>query len=228
MQPDAQTDGELPAVWRLIVEGECEKRYFDYLQSLIWSRPELRPVEIRSVVCTAPASFARKIIRGRDPDIAPAEHIYCVADVEGDHPVQIRTFEKRLADLKRASEIEPDIDFLLAYTNCDFELWMILHKIDFYRTVAYKEQYIKPLRDAFGDIRSLASYKSRKVFTRILKQISLQDVQAALGRADIIERHRQLEGPPQEYCGYVYYRKNPSLSVGNLVREILRSAGSMC
>lgn len=223
--PDDPAAGASPAVWNLIVEGESEKRYFDYLQELIWAHPDMIPVEIRSVISQAPASFVRTYLRRRG-DMPAETDVYfsCVADVEGDHPAQIRIFEKRLADLKAASEIDPEIAFSLAYSNCDFELWMILHKIDFYRTVLRKEQYLKPLREAFGDVRSLANYKRKKTFARILRQISLGDVEAAVRRSDAVEMHRRREGPPQEYCGYTYYRKNPALSVGHLVRQILESA----
>ena len=214
-----------PRLWRLMVDGETEKRYFDYLSALICAQPDLHPVDIQSVISTAPAGYVRNMVRTLDPERLPDETIYCVADVEGDHPHQIRLFEKRLAALRSAGSICPGIRFELAYTNCDFELWMILHKMDFYRTVSHKEQYLRPLRDAFGDVRSLAHYKRARNFARLLRQISLEDVAAAVRRAGAIMHLRRLEGPPLRYCGYSYYTKNPSLSVGTLVRRILSESG---
>ena len=214
-----------PRIWRLMVEGEPEQRYFDHLMHLINRQPDLAPVDIQSVIGTAPRSYVRSLLRHCDPETSIEADIYCVADVEGDHPHQIRLFEHRLAELRKASEICAGIRFLLAYTNCDFELWIILHKIDFFRTVSRKGQYLKPLQDAFGSVRSIAQYKRQRNFARLLRQISLEDVKAAIGRAEAISRHRRLEGPPFKYCGYTYYRKNPSLSVDLLVREILLTAG---
>lgn len=215
----------MPIVWHLIVEGECEKRYFAHLQHLIWAAPDLEPVEIESVVSNAPASFARRLAPPADGGPRLGEKIWYVADVEGDQPPQMRVFEKRLRDLRAAGQAEPDLEFFLAYSNCAFELWMILHKAEFFRTITHKGQYLKPLQDAFGDIRSLAFFKRQRVFERVLRQIALGDVLSAIRRADRIQYLRSLEGPPLKYCGYSFYRKNPSLSVGDLAREILRSAG---
>lgn len=218
-------DGPEPQIWRLMVDGECEKRYFDHLMRLICARGDLAPVDIRSEITTHPRSFVRDLLRTMDPEGEDDETIYCVADVEGDHPHQIRLFERRLADLRDASGMQPGVRFQLAYSNCDFDLWMILHKLDFYRTVTHKGQYLRPLQDAYGGIRSLAHYKRRRTFERVLRQIGLADVGAAIRRADTITRHRALEGPPLKYCGYTFYPKNPSLSVGDLVRKILSGAG---
>lgn len=100
-----------------------------------------------------------------------------VCDVESNEPIHVNAFKETLTLLKEAARQGKQVDYLLGYSNFTFELWMILHKIDCFRSFSHRRQYLEPINRAFQEhFYELSEYKREADFNRILRKISLEDV----------------------------------------------------
>lgn len=127
-----------------------------------------------------------------------------------------------LSQLKEARE-QKSIEYRLGYTNLTFELWMILHKKDCNASLTDKSKYLAPINSAYNEeFNSLKSYKEERHFKRCLSKLSLSDVKEAVRRAKkITQNNKELGNPMKSYKGFKYYQNNPSLSIWEIVDEIL-------
>lgn len=115
-----------------------------------------------------------------------------------------------------------DIKYKLGYSNLTFELWMILHKADCSSPLNFRYHYLNPINRAFQENFSrIEEFKRERNFKRLLGELSLAHVWDAIERADrIMQRNVENGYAIQQYCGYEYYRVNPSLSIGKVVKNI--------
>ena len=109
------------------------------------------------------------------------------------------------------------------YSNLTFELWMILHKKDCNSPFSDRSQYLAPINSAYNEkFNSLKSYKEERNFKRCLSKLSLSDVNDAVKRAKkITQNNKEIGNPQKSYKGFRYYQDNPSLSIWEIVEEIL-------
>ena len=63
----------------------------------------------------------------------------------------------------------------LGYTNYCFDLWLILHKEDYFDIVQNQDAYADKLRQVFG-LAADANIKKEKRVTEIVNQIGLSDI----------------------------------------------------
>lgn len=114
--------------------------------------------------------------------------------------------------MKNSEKLGKTIKYELGYSNIDFELWIILHKKDLFGSVGSKDQYLKNINQIFGTkFEGLREYKEEKNFLQILSKITLDDIRAAIARAEKITKQRMYEGKPIKTCGYEWFDKNPAL-----------------
>lgn len=65
-------------------------------------------------------------------------------------------------------------------------------------------------------------YKQEANFKRLLGKLTLADVWTAVERAErIMKKNKETGYPLQQYYGYEFYKVNPSLSVWEIVKQIL-------
>ena len=69
----------------------------------------------------------------------------------------------------------------LGYTNYCFDLWLILHKEDYFDIVQNQDAYADKLRQVFW-VSSRCKHKKRKRVTEIVNQIGLSDIKNAIQR----------------------------------------------
>ncbi len=112
----------------------------------------------------------------------------------------------------------------LGYSNFTFELWMILHKSACNRVLTHKKQYLDLLNRAYGmSFSSLKQYKEEKEFAKCLKMLTLKDVCDAVLRADkLMAANERDEKAKTKYKGFSYYTDNPSLTIWEPIRDILK------
>ena len=128
--------------------------------------------------------------------------------------------------MSEAEKLGKAIKFDLGYSNIDFELWIILHKKDLFGNVGSKAQYLKSINQIFETkFEALREYKTERNFFQILSKITLDDVKAAIARAEKITKQRMSEGNPIRTCGYEWFDKNPALSVHEIIKRILNECG---
>ena len=93
-------------------------------------------------------------------------------------------------------EVEEAIDLAienkieLGYTNYCFDLWLILHKEDYFDIVQNQDAYADKLRQVFG-LAADANIKKEKRVTEIVNQIGLSDIKNAIQRGKKISEDNQ-------------------------------------
>lgn len=111
-----------------------------------------------------------------------------------------------------------------AYSNVNFDLWLILHKEDCNGCVYKNNGYIRDVRRIYG-LSSTDNIKHEDVIQKILKQITLSDVQQAIRRAQRIRRDKD----PSDGIvvrNTVYY-SNPDFSIHDFLIEVLTASGDL-
>lgn len=200
------------------VEGETEKWYLDWLQSMINTTSEAKyTVKLDSKIQKDPLARAKGLT------ILGKTEITHVFDRESEDAIHTEQFQTTLDRMKAAQGIGKSIKYSLGYSNFTFELWIILHKADCYGTLAHRRQYLEPLNRAYGEhFENLKQYKQEDNFKRVLGKLTLEDVLQAVRRAKTITQRNIESGYVlQQYKGYKYYRENPSLSLCVRIEEIL-------
>ncbi len=209
--------------YTLTVEGETEKWYFRWLQEQINHCPDRTcNVFIDARVQQCPRRFIKSVNAKTTPCVT---HI---CDVESKDPDHVRKFQTILADMKDAHE-QKRIEYRLGYSNYAFELWIVLHKQNCNGSLSHRRQYLDPINRAFGErFEDLDHYKCENAFNRCLSKLTLDDVKAAIRRAEGIKAANKDSQKRIIHCkGYSYFEENPSLSVHEVVRTILIECGLM-
>ena len=202
------------------VEGETEELYFLYLKNLILTEENRIANPVFQIEKCSPSKCVKKI------SVIHHCTITSIFDVEGNGTDHRKRFENTLKEMKASERLGKSIKFELGYSNIDFELWIILHKKDLFGTVGSKAQYLKNINQIYGTkFEALCEYKTERNFLQILSKITLDDVKAAIERAEKITKQRRLEGAPIKTSGYEWFDKNPALSVNNVVKKILSECG---
>lgn len=202
------------------VEGETEELYFKHLKKLILAEEGRIANPVFVIQKDSPAKVAKKL-----PMILPCT-ITAVFDVEDADAEHCKRFENTLKEMSEAEKLGKAIKFDLGYSNIDFELWIILHKKDLFGNVGSKAQYLKNINQVYGTkFEALREYKTERNFSQILSKITLDDVKAAIARAEKITKQRMSEGNPIRTCGYEWFDKNPALSVHCVIKKILSECG---
>lgn len=196
------------------VEGETEKLYLEWLQDIVNESDPKRTLTIKVKVNKDPLSYSKRVINVDKP-------IYHLCDMEGTDEESCKIFKSMIDELSEAKKKLPN--YRLGYSNFSFELWMLLHKTDLYSSLSSKEQYIRYLKKEYhlGNNIGLSDYKKEKTFKFCLNQLSLSDVKKAIERAEHIMNERENTGKPIEYKRVKYYSANPSLSIHEVIKQIL-------
>ena len=205
----------------LTVEGETEQWYFLWLKDRI-NEIETKTKQVSMVVKVeqSPRSFYKGAIAKSTPEVI---HI---CDVESGQKSDIDKFERILKEMREAKK-QKNINYLLGYSNLTFELWMILHKMDFYAPVNDKTKYLSPIKKAFSEkFEDLEHFKQEDTFKRCLNKLTIEDVKCAIKRAEKIAKvNKKNSKTLVNHCSYSYYRDNPSLSINDAVKKIFVECG---
>lgn len=202
------------------VEGETEVLYFKYLQKLIRSVENRKANPVINVERIRPSSFSKKISILKPCSIVA---VYDVEDNDTEHRIR---FEGILKEMKDTENSGKSIKYELGYSNIDFELWILLHKKDMFGSISSRSQYLNNINSVFGTkFQGLKEYKLEKNFNQILSQVTLEDVKAAITRAEKIIKQRSSEDNPLRSSGYEWFERNPSLSVHLAIKKILLECG---
>lgn len=200
----------------ILVEGQDEELYFKRLEQFINLCEDVKyKVSINiKVIRNNFSSFIKK-----NSSISLNTVIYFVYDYEGNEEY----FKKNvLSNIKSCRNIKKGMQFVLGYNNLSIELWMLLHKTMFKRSVIHIGDYLEFINRQFNEkIESINTFKQETDFKKCLSKITLDNVKKAVKRADKIMEDLKKDEQQMEYKGFRYYRKNPSLTTHEIVRIIL-------
>ncbi len=216
------TERKVTRKYYFSVEGETEKWYLEHLQSLINNAADATcRVLIDVKVQRNPIKRVKEMV------IQNKIEIVQMTDYEENTPAYEKSFIEMLDNMKKAESLGKKVKYYLGYSNLTFELWMILHKIDCFKTFADRKQYLDEINKAYKKkYLSLKDYKEEKNFKECLKQIGLDEVKQAIKRSKAIANINATNGNKlQKYKGFEYYRENPSLSVWEALERMVRESG---
>ncbi len=206
------------------VEGKTEKWYLDWLQNIINSEPTANyKVSIDSKVQKNPLKRAKTI------NVLRKVEITHVCDYESDEEIHTKQFRELLDLLNDTKKLGKQIKYNLGYSNFTFELWLVLHKANCNSTLAHRRLYLDHINNAYDEnFENLDQYKHEANFKRIIRKLSLTEVEKAVERSKNIMQLNEENGLVlQQYKGYQYYRENPSLSIWISIEKILKDCGLM-
>lgn len=199
--------------YNVFCDGYSEAGYFKRLMGIINSDPTSRKriqLNVKVQNSGSPKKTAIKANSG-----AWLENAAAVFD-----------YDNRDDDFRQALDICIANGIDHGYSNMCFELWLILHKMERARRVSKAQNYWELLKAAYGlEFESFSECKQRGNCQRIMAQISLEDVLAAVQRGKDI--CRQNESTHEAYTtgrGGKYY-DNPDLSIHLFVEKLLREVG---
>lgn len=197
-----------------VCEGQQEQHYLTHIGRLLNRSPQ-RVVKFNCVV-------------GNPHELTKKANYYEYDKVAVfDHDMNRKAFVRALELCDRLNSISrrrKQSQVFHAYSNVNFDLWLILHKRDYNRPVGSTDAYRTVVRDVYG-LPSNADIKHANVMGRILEQISLEDVWAAIHRADVI-RQSKLES---DCCtiGSTKCYPNPDFSIHDFLRYVLEKCGEI-
>lgn len=197
------------------VEGPSEKRYLEHLQKIINQRLTDLSVEFKIWIDKS----ARACFNNRRLTIDTYAHFW---DREEENK-QIE-FQDVLNNINNNAIAD---NIFYCYSNLSFELWLILHKEEYTAPVSNKNVYTNKIRTLYDiNVRSHTDVTKEKNFSRLLAQISLNDVLMAIRRADRLRQSKQNVCSPFEFYAssgkIVYYPSNPDTLVQEVVKKILQ------
>lgn len=201
------------------VEGETEQWYLHWLQSQINEAINSRyKVTIDCPIEKDPLKRAKSMV------VIGKTKIVHMFDCESNDEVHTTQFKTTLDRMKKVQTLGKQIKYTIGYSNFTFELWMILHKTDCRCSLTNRTQYLAFINRAYSEkFESLAQYKHRDSFERVLGKLDLINVKQAIERAKLITQDNKDKGyTMHEYKGYHYYTENPSLSIWESIEDILK------
>jgi len=205
------------------VEGFNEEWYFEHLQKLINNSTEISyKVDFRVKIEKSPVSRMKSITI---PTFGNQKiKVFHISDYESNDKIHQNQFYGILDELKSINTKNSNYKFELGYSNFAFELWLLLHKEYNFTSLLHRDDYTKPLNNAYGtNFVRIKENKHREPFHKLLSQIELSDVKRALKNAEKIRPMQIRNGYSMvEYKGFQYFRKNPDLTVNECVKQILK------
>lgn len=124
---------------------------------------------------------------------------------------------------EEAIDLATDGGIILGYTNYCFDLWLLLHKEDYFNVVSSQDDYAQELRSVYG-LDKEANIKKARQMERILKQISVTDIKAAILRAERMASDNLQKAVNKTSQGRDYY-DNPDTQVHNLLKWLFVQVG---
>lgn len=111
-----------------------------------------------------------------------------------------------------------------AYSSVNFDLWLILHKEDYNKSVSRNDAYISDVRRIFG-LNQTDNIKNEEVINKILSQITLDDVKSAIQRAETIRKSKVKADSTKIGSTTIY--SNPDFSIHEFLRAVLEDSGDL-
>lgn len=217
-QEEKRTPKREEKVFYFSVEGQTEKVYLQWLEDLINKNSPKYRVKFDIIISRNPLK--------RLNSLPPKEEnkVYHLSDMESTDPYHTKQFIQMLDNLTKAKKHKRVRDYKLGYSNQTFDLWLILHKTDSFAPSVDRKKYINQINKVFEKkYRGMQEFKKEDNLKRLFKKFTFTDVLDAIDREDrIMKRMENIGYTLQHYKGFEYYKENPSLTVGTVVKEILK------
>ncbi|WP_461205020.1 RloB domain-containing protein [Clostridium sp. DL1XJH146] len=193
-----------------VCEGQQEELYLKHVASLLKQYPQ-RVVTINTMI-----GGAYKLKKTYTEYDNAALFDYDFNNVEFEKNIGICD---QLKNSNKSTKRKNGKKVFHAYSNVNFDLWLILHKEDYNRIVSQNHAYISDVRRIYK-LSAIEDIKKKNVIDKILAQITLDDVKKAIIRADKI-RERKLETDKMIVASSTCY-SNPDFSIHQFLKFVLK------
>ena len=180
--------------FRCYYEGTQEKKYFEHIAKII---RETNP----SIGIKFKPLSKLNVLDGSSTDV-PKIAVF-------DYDSNKQEFEKKVKMCKRTK---------ILYSNLNFDLWLLLHKKQFRKTVTENDDYINEIRREYK-LGTTANIKTEDNINRILSQIKIEDVKTAILNAQEIMNNKLESDKIYVKRNFSYY-DNPSMSIHEFLAEL--------
>lgn len=202
-------------VYLCVCEGQQEELYLKHLASLLKKLPE-RIITFNTIIGNP--DRLNKTYTEYD-NVALFD--YDFNEVEFKNKIKICDQLKKInKSTKRTSKKK----ILHAYSSVNFDLWLILHKEDYNKSVCSNDAYVKDVRRIYG-LNNDDDIKNKNNINKILSQITLNDVKKAIERANNI-RKKKIDKDKIIIGSTVCY-PNPDFSIQDFLKTVLLDCGEM-
>ena len=207
---------KIKLLYYFTVEGASEKRYLEYLQTLINNASEKYSVVFK----ITEDKSARDWFKKKQLAIDTYAHVW---DRESDN--QRLDFEAILRCIK---ENATATNVYYCYSNLSFELWLLLHKAPCFSVVSNKNKYLEAICKLYKlKIKSHKDLTRGDNFKLLLRQITLEDVKTAINNAKQLRQNRiysdckRMKFKISSNEAITYFVENPDTLVHEVIKKIL-------
>lgn len=180
--------------FRCYFEGEQEKKYFDHLVK-----------KVREIDPSISLKFKKvnklKVLDESSTDV-PKIAVF-------DYDSNKEEFEKRVKMCKKTR---------ILYSNLNFDLWLLLHKKQFKKSMIDNDAYVDEIRKEYG-LGFTANIKAEHNIDKILSQIEISDINKAITNAKEIMNAKLETDRIYVKRNFSYY-PNPSMSIQEFLEEL--------
>ena len=192
-----------------VCEGQQEELYLKYVASLFKNFPE-RVIMFNPVIGNA--DRLNKVYTEYDSAVL---FDYDFNETEFRNNILICD---KLMNANRPTKRKKGKKIFHAYSNVNFDLWLILHKEEYNKSVYKNNAYINDVRRIYG-LSSDDDIKNKNVIEKILSQITKDDVKKAIERAKNI-RNKKIDEDKIIIGSTVCY-SNPDFSIDEFLEFVL-------
>lgn len=128
-----------------------------------------------------------------------------------DYDLNEKEFENKVKMCKKTK---------ILYSNLNFDLWLVLHKKQFRKSVQRNDAYIDIIRDEYN-LPSNANIKTKTNIEKILGQIEISDIKKAVENAEEIMNEKLEEDKIYVKKNFFYY-ENPSMSINLFFKDLFK------
>ena len=218
------TNRKLTKTYYFSVEGETEQWYLYWLKDRInESKEATYKVHIDCKIEKDPI----KRIKGLT--VTQKIEIYHICDYESEDDEHVKQFISIMDKMKKAMSLGTNIKYKFGYSNFTFDLWIALHRIDCFSSQNNRADYLTLINKAFNEkFEKMDDYKKESNFKKCLKNLNISDVKRAIKRSEqIMINNKNFGYVDVTYKGFSYYKENPSLSVFEPIKNMLKDCKLM-
>lgn len=198
-----------------ICDGQQETMYLSHVAKLVKDFP--RKVVTFNTFEDSPHRLKKRYEEYDSAAVFDYDH----NDVEFKRNIEIcDSLNKRL----KPSKIKKGRHIYHAYSSVNFDLWLILHKEDYNKSVTRNDAYVSDVRRAFG-LKSTDDIKNEDIIKKILSQITLEDVKEAIKRAETIRKGKVKADSTK--IGNTTIYSNPDFSIHEFLKVVLEDSGDL-
>lgn len=136
---------------------------------------------------------------------------------------KIAVFDYDLNKIEFENKVKLCNETRILYSNLNFDLWLVLHKKQYRRTVQNNNAYVDEIRNLYN-LPNNANIKAKGNIQKILEQIELRDVKRAIENAEEIMNGKMEKDKIYVKRKFSYY-PNPSMSINEFFKELFEDIG---